>query len=298
MEAFEGLDLGTVVTVGDNSNVWEKVAEGWSRAGITLPPVHFAGDVANNRVTIGARPEAGQLWSDAGAPNYGYSYVLIEQQENTWWAVRLYEDRYYSINQISQVPGRLVADRPAWADLALAMGRQYVAVLRDRDTYRTALNEARVATTGVQTELNTLRSEVQRGLHALVRNDDKLRESVDAILEPNGMRRCDQIVKVTAKVRIHRYVNIPVETMTSVYAAEGIENARAMEPLRVVANYETDMEFDVEGEAGACACRLVSRSHVRNRLREMGTDFYDYALLDTTCENGHPTLEPMAAPAF
>lgn len=285
MEEFEALDLGTIISVGGTGLTYEKVEAGWSRNGVTLDGLHFSGEVAEQRVMVGVRPQAGQVWSDEGAPNWGYSHLLVQQDatnRDQWWAIRMYEGQFNSIRRITVIPGKVLTENPPWYQMAWSMARNLVALQIAQDNYAT---QARDAVTG----LTRLRSNMQSGLHSLVGAHAEVRAEVNALLTANEMVQAPEMVPVTAKVRVRQYVRVPIETVGSLLNVEGAVMVDTQESL---ATFTLDLTRQVQTVGGQCACSGFQRQQARAMLTEAGQSIYDVSIISRSCPNHEGEPDP------
>lgn len=290
MEALEGLPAGAVITIGDNSNTWERVEAGFMhKTGITLGLEHFQQEVSANRVVQGVRPERRQLWDDTTAPNYGYKYVLLDADTanpGRWWVARFYDNNSFAdVVRVATVPGHLVVEKPEWVDLAYAMGHSALVMRLSRDEFRTQATTASTAMAEAQGALETMRTNVQRALHDIVRSNEKMREPLDAVLTQNGMLPAPVLVPVTVKGQYARRLTLPVEDVAAVLQApDGAAVARV--DGTTVVYFDVEFVKEVEGTRDVCACPRIGRRSVMEWCHEQKftADLYDYRLTSRSCE--------------
>lgn len=285
MGEFEALTSGTVITVNGNNNVWERTEAGWSKDGVTLESVHFTGDVKQMHVHVGAAPEVGQMWDNSDAPSLGYKCILLERDGDEWWCLRFtMANEFSALRKVpATIPGRLVppSERPEWYANAYAMGLVMLSLRKERDQIVEAHNKS-------FTDLSKIRTEVQPALQRMVDSYPDLLPHANEFLTANGMSPCNVEVPVSIKARVQKYITVPSESMASLVPEGATASAS-----QTLATFEMPMEFKVRGVAGECACALVTRRMVVNRVREMGHgDLYDSSILSRSCPNDPVPEQP------
>lgn len=289
VDDLDHLDLGTVVTVGNNASHWLKEAQGWTRFGITLDARHFAGDIKQGRVTVGVAPEVGQVLPH---PDQSlYSYVLLlphETRAGEWHAALMHEGRFQRITHVDPASlGNLVTDPPAWAVPVRELGTLLLTKSRELDASLTRETEAQQQINRINAEgnvaLTEFRAAMTTTLHSFMGGDPIQEEAIMAALRQHGLPLPLAQVKVTIAAQGLTAVEVPVEKVADLVPEATVTSV----PGTVYVRWQKELVHSFEAEGGTCTCPQVTRRLVRDLLREAGITVHSDLTYTVRCENGH-----------
>lgn len=279
-EQFADLAPGSVITVRNNANTWERTDEGWSKNGFTLSSEHFGQEIRKGNVSLGVRPEVGQWWCDDSGftlhllHNLTAEDALIEGRSGQWWCGRFNSSGEFS-RLIRVAPESLVtmiSDPPEWGARAARMVRgafdhyQEAATLRNRNRELIAALAEREA--GLRREADEYKEALSADLIGYLQVEELDHDSsLGRVMQKHGLRLPPESVEVKVSISGSAHVSLDSDTLMPLMP-EGIDE---VSDTTVYVSWTKELVSMREVEHGECACNL-SRRDVRTLLTEAGID--------------------------
>jgi len=310
-EQFDALEVGTAVSVrgsGSRGRVWTRREDGWENAGVTVPAVHFAGEVAEGRVHTDVAKEPGQLWWSTNEFDYGHILLLRDENGTHWWCARvsfpnggelenLSFDRVMRVNE-TQISDNIVTNTPAWYPQFVSVATRYA----EREVGYARMRDVDYA--GAIRDRDNYRIQVQSGA------TNEFREGLVNTLTPLMSEKAIDRPTLLRALRLHN-INVvgpraDVEVTISVSGTSRVEQAadsitlpdgfQATNAVPVIAPWTTTVKVTKTVEEGECACAHTMRGDVRTALRNKGVEPSSFDVLSRSCPND--ATPAASAPAF